>query len=208
MKKWIKQFMEIKTELVSPSYLALTWPSDYAWIDSLSIGKQALIKKSLVHSLMEMKKDSLNHCVSDSDLCPWCIIQRDKYPDYTIEGDENGSSYCWDCSYHALHGKCTERYSTYHHIKSVRGRINSIVVANIDKFEELLDSKEIYMRIAKSRTEIVKQLLKDGYEFCADGSWRCKDKITFNKKMFDSCDNEINEHYIWEPQWLQVKEGE
>jgi len=60
------------------------------------------------------------------------------------------------------------------------------------------------IKIVKSRTEICRQLIDDGYEMEADYIWRKKGKKSFTPSMFDYCGKEPK-NYNFEPQWLEEK---
>ena len=60
-------------------------------------------------------------------------------------------------------------------------------------------------QIVKDRTEIVRQLLEDGYEMQEDGSWywyKPCEKQSFAYQMFEYCGKEPHPKYIWNKEWL------
>jgi len=191
---WLMKFMEIKSRIVYDPDNPLMLEADWAWLMNLPISDALECKEHIKASF----KNLYDVALSDVDFCPWCIVQGDTGSAKTINA-------CKGCTYGALHGKCALDHSTYKKLcKKHSGALLGKIREHTNEFDCLLSKHQM---IAKSKTEIVKQLLKDGYEMQRDGSWKKSGKQTFLFEMFKYCGKEPSRHF-WEPQWLKEKKGE
>ena len=74
--------------------------------------------------------------------------------------------------------------------------------------EEIINSSlpAVKILVIKSRTNIVRQLLADGYEFCRDGVWRDSEDpsdFMFTPEMFEFCGEAPDPAYKWRDRWLK-----
>ena len=213
---WIMKFIEIKSSIIPQSKDAqLMHVEDWHWLLELPVTKAKKIRKHITKFLRAKTGGR------DADICPWCIVE-DKP--------------CADCAYAKTHGICATARSTYSKLAGDHEpsftRFTNIIRDNIDKFKCLLpETKEVYT--VKSRTEIVKVLLSEGFEMKDSGRWDIplvspaytRDENAtrgFSRYMFDFCDKTLEgepiKHndchwafpngYNWRKSWLNIKEVE
>ena len=190
-KAWIIHFMSIKDKIINWDDFMLT--SDWEWLMDLNDDDVEIIYTKIRKIIGKMVKDGLDgmeriNGIADAEFCPWCIYFK-----------SHASNSCAACAYSEEHGLCNSHKSTYQKV-TAKSLVRTQIKHNIKRFEILFSIKTV----VKSRTEIVRQLLKDGYEFNENGDWvdLSKDIPIFLEAMFDYCGKEPHPKYIWNKEWL------
>jgi hypothetical protein len=179
---WVCKFMEVKCRILHVEKFPLMTVKDWEFLISLTPEQAKKVRSKIEEAVSAI----FSGRIDDGGLCPWCILYS-----------------CDRCSYAEEHGCCNDDDSDYRVIKNhlVIGNFSIAIRKHKKEFSKFMKP----VKVVKSRTDIIRQLLEDGYEMTENGDW-VGPSISFSKQMFKYCEKKPISGYIWQDQWVEEKE--